>query len=149
MRGFYNVLTELQTLLDADDNVNTVTYGDIDDVALNKQTIYPLAHVMVNNCNYQGSILNMQVSVICMDIVDITKETITDVFLGKDNEQDVLNTQLAVLIRLFETLRRNDYDYQLREDVTLEPFTDRFEDKVAGWTATFNIEIENDMTICG
>ena len=30
-----------------------------------------------------------------MDLVDESKEDITDNFLGNDNEQDVLNTQLS------------------------------------------------------
>jgi len=30
----------------------------------------------------------------------------------------------------------------------LEPFTDRFTNKVAGWTMTLDIEMPNDMTIC-
>jgi hypothetical protein len=29
-----------------------------------------------------------------------------------------------------------------------EPFIDRFENKVAGWTLTFDVMIPNDMTIC-
>ena len=32
-----------------------------------------------------------------MDIVDVNKEATTDIFTGNDNEQDVLNSQLAVL----------------------------------------------------
>ena len=29
-----------------------------------------------------------------------------------------------------------------------EPFVDRFENKLAGWTGTFDVVIQNDMTIC-
>jgi hypothetical protein len=29
-----------------------------------------------------------------------------------------------------------------------EPFTDRFENKIAGWTLTFDIIVPNEMTIC-
>jgi len=38
--------------------------------------------------------------------------------------------------------------YQLDGDVNCEPFVDNFENKLAGWTATFNVLVQNDMTIC-
>jgi hypothetical protein len=38
--------------------------------------------------------------------------------------------------------------YQLQGDATFEPFVDRFENKLAGWTISFNVEIPNGMTIC-
>jgi hypothetical protein len=86
-----------------------------------------------------------------MDIVDKSKEIETDVFIGNDNEHDVLNTQLAVLNRLLEVLRRGSLSrefYQLDGNVSCEPFTERFENYLAGWTATFDVLIPNTMTAC-
>jgi hypothetical protein len=86
-----------------------------------------------------------------MDIVDESKEKVTDIFLGNDNEQDVLNTQLAVANRFLEVLRRGDLadDYELvNGSANIEFFTERFENKIAGVTFTFDIAIENKMTKC-
>ena len=86
-----------------------------------------------------------------MDIVDISKAEITDIFVGNDNEQDVLNTQLDLLTRVINTLQRGDVFtelYQVEGDVSCEPFVDRFENKLAGWVATFDVLVQNDMTIC-
>ena len=86
-----------------------------------------------------------------MDIVDISKDETEDIFTGNDNELDVLNTHLAVLNRMYEFLRRGDlYDdkFQVTGNPTCEPFIDRFENKLAGWTMTFDVLIPNDMTIC-
>ena len=91
------------------------------------------------------------VSVIAMDIVDINKDETTDSFRGNDNEDDVLNSMLTVLVRFYERLRRGDLFsdlYQIGEGVTIEPFTDRFEDKVAGWTITMDIIVPNGVSIC-
>jgi hypothetical protein len=85
---------------------------------------------------------------------DINVNTVTegDLFdIGNNNEQDVLNTQLAVLNKLVQVLRRGDLysdKYQLDGDANLEPFVDRFENKVAGWTATFDVLVNNDIEIC-
>jgi hypothetical protein len=86
-----------------------------------------------------------------MDIVDISKDEITDIYVGNDNEQDVLNTQLALQTRVLNILQRGDLYtelYQIEGDVNCEPFVDRFENKLAGWAATFDVVVQNDMTIC-
>ena len=43
-RGFYLLTETIKTNLLADENVNTVTTGDITKIDLSKQTIYPLSH---------------------------------------------------------------------------------------------------------
>jgi len=151
MKGFYNITTKIKETLALDTFVNTVTYGDIFEVDLNKQDIFPLSHFIVNNATYLGSAWQFSLSVICMDIVDESKDAVTDKFLGNNNEQDVLNTQLAVINRLLELLRRGnlrDELYELTGTPNVEPFTDRFENKVAGWTLSLDVLIPNDMTIC-
>ena len=151
MKGFYQVTDKLKALLNAEPFVNTVTYGSIDDVDLDKQSIFPLSHIIVNNALVGTKTTTFNISVLAMDIVDISNDEVTDVFVGNDNEQDVLNTQLALLTRVINELQRGDSytnKYQVEENVTCEPFVDRFENKLAGWSATFNVIVVNDMTIC-
>ena len=93
MTGYYNLLNALKVHLTADPIVNTVTQGDIFKVDLNKQTIFPLAHIIVNSVTFEDNIQRVNVSVLCMDVVDISKQATTDIFEGNDNELDVLHTQ--------------------------------------------------------
>lgn len=151
MKGFYNVMQKIKKALEDEPFVNTVTYGNIDDVDLSKQSIFPLSHVIVNNTSIQEQTLTFNISILAMDIVDVSKKATKDLFRGNDNEQDVLNTQLAVLTRIAALLKRGDLytdKFQLDGDVTCEPFVDRFENKLAGWTGTYSILVQNDMTIC-
>ena len=150
-RGFYLLTETIKTNLLADENVNTVTTGDITKIDLSKQTIYPLSHIIINNVTQEDQLLRFNISVFCMDIVDISKEETTDIFRGNTNEHDVLNTQLAVANKLIETLRGGDLyttKYQLDGTVSCEPFYERFENEVAGWVATMDILIPNDINIC-
>ena len=39
-------------------------------------------------------------------------------------------------------------NYQLEGEPSCEPFTDRFENLLAGWTMTFDVLIPNEMTSC-
>tara|TARA_R110002050_G_scaffold39914_2_gene97905 strand:+ start:557 stop:1015 length:459 start_codon:yes stop_codon:yes gene_type:complete len=151
MKGFYNLTDKLKEALLAEPFVNTVTFGSLDDIDLNKQTIFPLSHIIVNNTTVGSKTLTFNVSILSMDIVDISKAETTDIFVGNDNEQDVLNTQLDLLTRVINTLQRGDVFtelYQVEGDVSCEPFVDRFENKLAGWVATFDVLVQNDMTIC-
>jgi len=151
MKGFYNVTDKLKDALIAEPFVNTVTFGSLDDVDLNKQTIFPLSHIIVNNTTVGTKTLTFNISILSMDIVDISKDEVEDIFVGNDNEQDVLNTQLALQTRVINTLQRGDLYtdlYQIEGDVNCEPFVDRFENKLAGWAATFDVVVQNDMTIC-
>ena len=151
IRGFYLLTDKIKDTLLADVNVNTVTTGDITEIDLSKQTIFPLSHMIVNNVTSSESVLTFNISILSMDIVDSSKEATADIFIGNDNEQDVLNTQLSVLNKLIQKLRiGNLYRelYQVEGDVSFEPFMDRFENKVAGWTATFDVLIQNDIDVC-
>ena len=151
MKGFYQVTTAIKDQLYKDIFVNTVSSGDIFEIDLNKQTIFPLSHIIVNNATYNGNTWLFNISVLCMDVVDFSKTEQTDQFLTNDNEQDVLHTQLMVINRLLEVLRRGSlYDdlYQLQGTPNCEPFVDRFENKIAGWTVTFDVIVANEMTSC-
>ena len=151
MTGFYDLTQKIKDTLQAEPFVNTVTYGSLDDVDLNKQTIFPLSHIIVNNCTVASNLLRFNISVLAMDVVDESKLETTDNFVGNDNEQDVLNTQLAILNRLIALLQRGtlyEDKYQVEGEVGCEPFVDRFDNKLAGWVATFDVVIQNDMTIC-
>ena len=151
VRGFYQITQTIKDQLLADVNVNTVTTGDITDIDLSKQTIFPLSHMMINSATLQEQVMSFNISILFMDIVDVSKDETTDIFRGNDNEQDVLNTQLAVANKLVQVLRMGTLyreKYQLEGDPTCEPFYDRFENEVAGWAVTFDVIIANDIDIC-
>jgi len=151
MIGFYDILNKLKIHFDNDEIVNTVTQGDIFQVDLNKQTIFPLTHIMVNSSTLSDNTQTFNVSVIAMDIVDISKTEVTDTFQENNNELDVLNTQHHVLNRAYQQMLHGnlwDQQFVVETDPTLEPFTERFENLLAGWTMTFDVVVPNDMTIC-
>lgn len=151
MNGFYQFTTKIKDTLKLDPFVKTVTYGDIFQVDLNKKTIFPLSHLVVNNVTKESNVMRFNISILAMDIVDVSKEATTDVFIGNDNTQDIWHTQLKVLDRLTELLRRGSIvsdGYKLDGNPTFEQFTERFENYLAGWTVTFDVLVGNDMTIC-
>ncbi|QDP48735.1 MAG: hypothetical protein Tp1138SUR256061_27 [Prokaryotic dsDNA virus sp.] len=151
IRGFYQITNTLKDKLLEDININTVTTGDISDINLRKQDMFPMAHIIVNSVVVGEQTLSFNLSVLSMDMVNQSKDLPVDIFTGNNNLQDILNTHLGVLNKLIQLLRRGSLhtdQYQLVGDPTLEPFYDRFENQLAGFTATMDIIIYNDITIC-
>ena len=151
VRGFYQLTETIKTQLLLDINVNTVTTGDISDINLNKQDIFPLSHIIVNNVVVNEQTLDFNISILSCDIVNQSKLETVDIFTGNNDVQNILNTQLAVLNKVIQKLRMGNLHtdmYQLDGSPSLDPFYDRFENQLAGWTATMNIKIYNDIYIC-
>jgi hypothetical protein len=149
--NYFDIIDKIKQHFENDPLVNTVTQGDIFDVDLNKQTIFPLCHIIVNQATFENNVIRYNISILAMDITDISKSESADKFDGNDNELYILNTMMAVHNRCYEMLRRGDLysdKFQVDGSPTCEPFTERFENKLAGFTLTVDILIPNDMTIC-
>ena len=155
MRGFYELTTAIKDYLEANNHINTVALKDLDEVDLNKRTIFPLAHINVGSASFPDNIIRFDITVSCMDIVDIVKTNVKDKttpFFGNDNKQDILNTMLTVVNGLNLSLKKgtlSDDLYQLNGEASAEPFEDRFENLLTGWSITFQVDIpNNEISIC-
>jgi hypothetical protein len=158
MRNLYLILEKVNEYLSAHPLINNVSFGDIDDIDLRKQTIFPLAHVIVRDAQFQGQYFNTVVftlDILVMDIVDVDKNDIrteADPFYGQDNLQDVLNSTLVVLNSLTQDLVKGDLYtemYQIDGIPSCVPFLDRFENKLAGWLMTLTIKTANtEISVC-
>lgn len=141
--SYFKIIDTLRAQLLATNLINTVTDGQISDIDLAKQTLFPLAHVIINSATIEGKIQRFNVTVLAMDILD-----------GKeihDVEPSIMNTMLQVLNRVYEIMTRGDLnpDYIMVDGTpNCEPFTDRFENKLAGWAMTFDVIMMSEMTVC-
>ena len=150
-RSYYLIMSKLEEELLSSPFVKTVTFGDISEVDLRKQTIFPLSHIIMNNVTQGGQVLTFNMTILLMDIVDVNKALVTDQFTGNTDEMDILNTQLQVGNKLVEQMRNGNLFnemYQVIQDATFEPFYDRFENELAGWSLNVSIVVQNDIYIC-
>ena len=113
--------------------------------------MFPLSHMRVENVSQESPALRFSMSIELLDIVDISNKQTNDRFIGNDNEDDILNTQLAVGVRLMDRLQRGDLftsEYQLDGDPNYEQLNNEYENGLSGWRLTFDIMYKHDMTIC-
>jgi hypothetical protein len=149
--NYYQTLETLRLHFSGDPIVNQISQGDIFGVDLDKKTIFPLVHIMVNNTITEEFVVRYNITIMAMDIVDITKENDTNLFYGMDNETDALNAMHDVLIRAYKLMKSGyiwDQKVQVEDNATLEPFAERFENNLAGWAMTFDVTVPNTMSVC-
>ena len=72
-QSFYRITQKIKDELISNKYVNTVTFGDITKIDLSKQTIFPLAHVIVNSVTNVEIILIFNITVLTVDVVDFSK----------------------------------------------------------------------------
>lgn len=152
MTQVYDILDKIKDRLRDNPNVFSVTFGDISDIDLNKTTIFPLTHLVINNVEFVDSVINFEIDMLSMDILDISKkEAEFDEFYGNDNLIDIYNTQLQVVNDIIQQFRRGGLfaqNYQLLENPVANPFKDRYENVLAGWEVGIRVSVSNDISIC-
>lgn len=151
-KGYFEVVEILRDELLRNNKVRTVTVGDISEIDLDKQTIFPLGHIIVNNVSFEPQIATYNISILLMDMVHEDTTTDEPLIYQNDNEMYVLNTMLLVGNYVTDRLSMGAlYDgnkFIERSTVDAEPFKDRFENTLAGWTFTFDITLRNNIDRC-
>lgn len=151
MKALFNLTEAIKAELEANALINSVTFGDLLEVDLNKQDIFPMAHVGLTSATIGSSTSTVQVSILFLDVVDISKDENTDKFFGNDNEHWVLNSMMAAATKTIQSLLRGDlYSqlFQVEDDANVEFFSERFEDKLAGCGVDFTVTISNNIDQC-
>lgn len=143
MNNLYQVLDELRQFLLLSDFTNTVSFGEVTEVDLAKKTNFPLVHLTIQDVTIDEMYIDFRLNMIACDIVDVSKEDASDIFLGNDNVQDILNAQLKVITDAFNFFNRGDLRenkfVMVGESVNATPFLDRLENQLAGWEATITL----------
>ena len=106
---------------------------------------------MINNSTINNKYVTFNITIFFMDLVDISNEQTNDLFRGNDNRQDILNTQLALATRVMRVLQKSDLyrdKFEVIDTASCEPFTERFDNMLAGWAVTFNAGTKDEMTYC-
>ena len=152
MKHVYDILDVLRDELRSHPAVNTVSYGDITDLDLDKTTMFPLSHLLIDSASYGERTITFSIKLLCADIVDYNQsENQFDEFYGNDNLHDVMNTQFQVINSLITKLMRGDLfksNYQITSIPSAEPFKEKYGNVLAGWTTVIQIEIPNGVSIC-
>ena len=151
VEAIYRVIEAMKAELESNPFCNKVTLGELTELDLAKMTMFPLANITMDNVTHSENSLTFQLTIVNVDIVDISKEVIQDNIYGNDNLIYIWTNQLYVINRLVARLRQSTIaidTMELEGDPQSEFINKEFENMLAGFTTTINLTVPNDINKC-
>tara|TARA_R110000796_G_scaffold51137_1_gene120635 strand:+ start:47 stop:595 length:549 start_codon:yes stop_codon:yes gene_type:complete len=166
-KTYNNVIDTLCRLGEYHEQISTVSVGDIYDINLEKMEKMPLLHINPISVTTGESELVYNFQIFICDLVSekenwetYQSQQLTKLLDLKNNEQQVWNQTLEICTDFIGMLRHssrqslegvNDINYPLyftQDQFTIEPFQERFDNLLCGWTFTIGIKVMNDFDTC-
>ena len=166
-KTYNNVISTLCRLGEYHHQISTVSVGDIYDINLEKMEKMPLLHINPTSVDTGDSELIYNFQLFICDLVSekddwelYQNEQLTKLLDMKNNEQEVWNQTLEICTDFIGMLRHSsrqslagvdDINFPLyftQDQFSIEPFQERFDNLLCGWTFTMGIKVMNDFDTC-
>tara|TARA_R110000765_G_scaffold361669_1_gene451839 strand:- start:155 stop:700 length:546 start_codon:yes stop_codon:yes gene_type:complete len=166
-KTYNNVIDTLCRLGQYHDQISTVSVGDLFSINLEKMEKFPLLHINPTSVQTGDSELIYNFQIFICDLVSEKKDwktfqakELTKLLDTKNNEQQVWNQTLEICTDFIGMLRHssrqslegvNDINaplYFTQDQFSIEPFQERFDNLLCGWTFTIGIKVMNDFSTC-
>lgn len=152
---YYNVLNYFKTIMTNHPSIAVVTQGALSDFDYDEFPNYPVGNVTITQTNWGTSTTDYQIQLIVADKVknknnESNPETneITLPFYKRDDLVDIHANTLSILNDLTSYTQRSVDGFEINTEIVCEPFSDRFNNGLAGWSATFTLTTHNDKNRC-
>ena len=167
-KTYNNVVNTLLRLGEYHEQISTTSVGDIFSLDLEKNTEYALLHLNPTSVTTGDSQLTYNFQIFIMDSVTERENwtlnnadaNFPKLYKTLSNEQDVYNETLQIATDFIGMLRHssrqslegvNDINFPLyftQDQFTIEPFQERFDNLLCGWTFTIGVLVQNDFETC-
>ena len=166
-KTYNNVINTLLQMGEHHEQISTTSVGDIWGINLEKMEKMPLLHINPVSVTTGDSELVYNFQLFIMDMVSEksdwqTKQhsELTKLINTKSNEQEVFNQTLDIATDFIGMLRHSsrqslegvdDINFPLyftQDQFTLEPFQERFDNLLCGWSFTIGVKVMNDFDTC-
>tara|TARA_R110002051_G_scaffold93318_1_gene163140 strand:+ start:218 stop:757 length:540 start_codon:yes stop_codon:yes gene_type:complete len=164
-KTYNNVIDTLKQLGIEHEQITTTTTGDIYDIDLSVNTLFPLFHINPVSVATSPSELTYNFQLFVMDAVSQKDDWTEDNFQSANNlsnEQEVLSQCLQICVDIISIMRHSKWQsadpsgtldiddpvYFTDGEFSLEPFTERFDNLLTGWVFSIGIVVQNDFQSC-
>lgn len=113
----------------AHEQINTVYFGDVWEFLAQTDNIYPAMFYTLTGSSISGKQLNLDFSLFFLD------RQLQD----ESNENEVLSDQLLIAQDIISMMRYPKFDWEISDQVTMEFFTEKEEDYLAGVKADLTV----------
>ncbi len=126
--------------------ISTITFGSPDELDNNKNTIMPLAHMVLDGSLMRDTtqLYNYRIAVVdLVDSNDISPRTVFNTLTLSGNKEDIFH-DLAERINKFKSLIRQDLDIiESTAEINLDTISDQGQNALLGYEFTFSITVES------
>ena len=153
---YYNILNYFRTILKNHPSIGVATYGDLTDFDTKEFPAYPVGNVLITNSEFGTNVTTYTVQLTVADKIknknnessgSLNQQSI-DYFKGVDDTIDIHNNTLGILNDLTAYTQRGVAGFEIDGEINCVPFSDRFNNGLAGWVATFSLTTHNDKNRC-
>ena len=138
-KTYNNVIDALKSIGDKHLMIKKVESGDLWDMDLEKNTKYPLMFINPDSVSANTNTLLYTFQIFICDLV----------MVDDSNEQEILSDTLQIALDIITLIKEEQHEgLYTKEDFDIEPFTERFDNALAGWVFTLPIEVTNDYQTC-
>lgn len=147
MKTFKSIVDQFEAICNAHKQLNSFTFGDIFEVDLSNEMDFAKAHLIEQPATINNRDFVFTFDLLIMDLVAA----------DSSNEKDVLNTTFLIMSDIYREFKNglgkttpviDSRQYFISDNITCEPFTDRFENLLSGWKATISITVPSHNNAC-
>lgn len=152
---YYNVLNYFKTIMVNHPSIGTVSQGDASDLDDEQYPAYVVGNVNIIEARWGETVSNYQIELTIADKVknknnesqgDTNAQTIS--FFKVDDVVDIHANTLSILNDLTSYTQRSVEGFDIDGEIVCTPFSDRFNNGLAGWVAVFTLVTHNDRNRC-
>lgn len=151
VESIYRIINAMQSELSSNPFCNDVTLGQLTEIDLAKQTIFPLANITLVSVRNNENTLSFTITITNVDIVEISKESPENKIYGNDNLIYIWTNQLYVINRLVTRLRQSTLysdGWELEGNPESDFIDKEMENMLAGFETTLTITVPNGINVC-
>lgn len=152
---YYNVLNYFKTIMSNHPSIVAVGQGDAADLDMDQYPAYPVGNVNIIEARWGETVSNYQIELTIADKVknkNNESEGVTNAqtisFFKVDDVVDIHANTLSILNDLTSYTQRSVEGFDIDGEIVCTPFSDRFNNGLAGWVAVFTLVTHNDRNRC-
>jgi len=152
---YYNVLNYFKTIMSNHPSIESVSQGDASDLDNEQFSAYVVGNVNIIEAKWGETVSSYQIELTIADKVknknneseaDTNEQTIS--FFKVDDVVDIHANTLSILNDLTSYTQRGLQGFDIDGEIVCTPFSDRFNNGLAGWVAIFTLTTHNDRNRC-
>src|SRR3990167_6667971 len=138
MRTYNQVIQDFNDIATSHNQIHSFGHGMDFDINTSGTVHYPMLWIEPRPFNIEGTVLTMKFAMYIMG----TKLN------GKLDETEVISDTLNITLDVLAQLKHKDYFFNAVKEATMEQFTAKFDDDLAGWETEISLRFDYEWDRC-